>query len=47
MPGIEEVTGELATGRLIVTYDSAKVSPDQMAEEVEEAGFSVKERFTP
>jgi len=47
LPGIQEVTGDLASGRLVVTYDPVSVAPDQIAEKVKEAGFSVTGRFTP
>lgn len=47
LPGIHEVTGDLASGRLIVTYDPARVTPDDIVSKVKEAGFSVDGRFAP
>jgi len=47
LPGILEVTGDLATGELIVTYDPAQVTQEQMINAVEKLGYIVEGTFQP
>ncbi|MFQ5408965.1 MAG: heavy-metal-associated domain-containing protein [Anaerolineales bacterium] len=47
LPGISEATGDLATGTLIVTYEPAQVTPDQIAQAVEDVGYAVTGTFQP
>ncbi|MCL4302098.1 MAG: heavy-metal-associated domain-containing protein [Anaerolineae bacterium] len=47
MPGIGEITGNLATGTLIVTYDPAQVTPAQIIQKIEAVGYSVERTFEP
>jgi len=47
LPGIHEVTGDLATGTLVVTYDPAQVTPEQITKQVEAVGYSVEGTFQP
>jgi len=47
LPGIIEITGDLATGKLIVTYDAAQVTPEQIIGVVEELGYTVQGSFQP
>jgi len=47
LPGIDAVTGDLGDSTLVVTYDPAKVSPDEIIQKVNEAGFSVNGTYQP
>jgi copper chaperone CopZ len=47
LPGIKEVTGDLATNTLVVTFDQEQVTPEQIIEAVNEVGYQVEETFTP
>jgi copper chaperone CopZ len=47
LPGIIETTGDLATGTLIVTYDSGQVDEEEIIQAIEDLGYSVAGSFTP
>jgi copper chaperone CopZ len=47
LPGIGEITGDLATGTLIVTYDPAQVTPEQIMQKIEAVGYRVEGTFEP
>lgn len=47
LPGIKEVTGDLAARTLVVTFDQSQVTPDQIIEAVEAVGYQVEGTFAP
>lgn len=47
LPGIVEVTGDLSTRTVVVTYNPSTVTPDQIAQAIESAGFGVEGQFEP
>ncbi len=47
LPGITEVQGDLGAMTMIVTYDSAQVTPEQISEAVEDIGYSTTGTFEP
>ena len=42
-----EVTGDLAAETVIVTYDPAQVTPEQIVQAIENVDFSVEGTFDP
>lgn len=47
LPGIIEVIGDLAAGTVVVKYEPSQVSPEQIAQAIESAGFTVEGTFQP
>lgn len=47
LPGIVEVTGDLATGTVVVSYNSTVVMPEQIIEAIESPGYTVTRTFQP
>jgi copper chaperone CopZ len=47
LPGIQKVTGELRTGKLVVTSDPSQVTPEQIEESIKSIGYQVTGRFEP
>jgi copper chaperone CopZ len=47
LPGIIEIEGDLGAMTMIVTYDSAQVTPEQISEAVEDIGYSTTGTFEP
>ncbi|RME51825.1 MAG: heavy-metal-associated domain-containing protein [Caldilineae bacterium] len=47
LPGIVEVTGDLSTQTVVVTYDPDAVTPEQITQAIESAGFAVESQFQP
>jgi copper chaperone CopZ len=47
LPGIGEITGDLATNTLIVTFDPAQVTEEAIVEAIESTGFTVKSQLQP
>jgi copper chaperone CopZ len=47
LPGILEVTGDMSKGTLIVRYDSALVTQEQIVEVIENLGYAVEGTFEP
>jgi copper chaperone CopZ len=47
LPGIQKVTGEFRTGKLVVTYDQNQVTPEQIEEKITGIGYQVIRRFKP
>lgn len=47
LPGIVEVTGNLATGTVVVSYNSAIMTPEQIIEAIESPGYTVTGTFQP
>lgn len=47
LPGIDEVTGDLATETLVVTYNPGQVTTEMIIEAIETAGFTVEGQFDP
>jgi len=47
LPGIVEVTGDLATQTVVVTYNPSAVTPKQITQAIESAGFAVESQFEP
>jgi copper chaperone CopZ len=47
LSGIGEITGDLATNTLVVTYDPAQVTEEAIVEAIESTGFIVESQFQP
>ena len=47
LSGIKEVTGDLSTRTLVVTFDPAQVGSDQIVQAVEAVGYQVEGTFDP
>ena len=47
LPGIVEVTGDLSTQTVVVTYDPAAVTPKQITQAIESVGYTVTGTFQP
>ncbi|MFQ5616408.1 MAG: heavy-metal-associated domain-containing protein [Anaerolineales bacterium] len=47
LPGIIEVTGDLAAETVIVTYDSAQVTSEQIIKTIEDLDYTVEGTFEP
>ena len=47
LPGIIEVTGDLASATVIVTYDSGQVTSEQIVQTIENLGYTVTGTFDP
>lgn len=47
LPGIIEVTGDLSASTLIVKYDSAQASEEQITAAVNNIGYTVQGVFNP
>jgi Cu+-exporting ATPase len=47
LEGVERSDVNLATNRMVICYDEAKVTPDEIKKKVEKAGFGIKEYVPP
>jgi copper chaperone CopZ len=47
LPGIGEVTGDLGTNTLVVSYDPSEVTTEAIIQAVEDTGFMVEGQFEP
>ena len=47
LPGIIEVTGDLATRTVVARYNADQVTPEQIGQAIESIGFTVEGRFQP
>lgn len=47
LPGIQEVTGDLVTNTLVVTFDQTQVTSAEIEEAVNAVGYQVEGTFTP
>jgi len=47
LPGIQQVSGDLNTGKLVVTYDPAQVTPEKIEETIKGLGYQIIARFKP
>jgi copper chaperone CopZ len=47
LAGIQQVTGDLDKRTLVVEYDAHAVTPDQIAQQIEQVGYHAEGRFHP
>lgn len=47
LPGIQEVTGDLATNTLVVTFDQTQVTSAEIEKTVNAVGYQVEGTYTP